>query len=165
MAQELRQHGDESRYRQRYHQGGVAVKEAKADLWKFAAEYRVITTNGFYKKDGTAVMGRGCAKEAAKLYPKLPRWLGVSLMNKGNHVHLFPGHIITFPVKHNWWEEANPALIGRSTLELVELIDRLEAAYVVMPRPGCGNGKLEWDFVRRIIEPSLDDRFTVVDYV
>jgi O-acetyl-ADP-ribose deacetylase (regulator of RNase III) len=138
--------------------------EAKADLWEYPAEYRVITTNGFVKDDGKAVMGRGCAKEAAKKYPRLPKWLGIVLLNHGNHVHLFPDSIISFPVKHNWWEEADTKLIARSTIELVDLVDRIGARSVVMPRPGCGNGKLDWRVVRLILRPYLDDRFTVVSF-
>lgn len=140
------------------------MREIKANLWDFSSQYKVITTNGSYKNDGKAVMGRGCAKEAAEIYPKLPSWLGIVLMNKGNHVHLFPDGIITFPVKHNWWERADLALIGRSTLELVELVDGLETESVVMPRPGCGNGKLSWDVVKLVLEPHLDERFTVVSF-
>lgn len=140
------------------------MKELKENLWDVRAQYTVITTNGFYKNNGTAVMGRGCAKEAAQKYPKLPKWLGVVLMNKGNHVHLFPNNIITFPVKHNWWEDASLALIGRSTLELRELVDGLEARSIVLPRPGCGNGNLDWFVVKDILEPELDERFTVVSF-
>jgi hypothetical protein len=33
-----------------------------------------------------------------------------------------------------------------------------------MPRPGCGNGKLDWRVVRLILRPYLDDRFTVVSF-
>jgi hypothetical protein len=32
---------------------------------------------------------------------------------------------------------------------------------VLLPRPGCGNGHRTWDEVCPVIEPILDDRFTV----
>lgn len=35
---------------------------------------------------------------------------------------------------------------------------------VLLPRPGCGNGKLQWDFVKREIEDLLDDRVTIVNW-
>lgn len=140
------------------------MRESKQNLWDYPAEYRVITTNGFVKADGKAVMGRGCAKEAAKKYPKLPGWLGIHLLNSGNKVHLFPDKIITFPVKHNWWEEADLTLIERSTMQLLELCDGIEAESIAMPRPGCGNGKLDWEQVKPILEYHLDDRFIVVSF-
>ncbi len=140
------------------------MKELKNNLWDVEAEYRVITTNGFVKSNGRAVMGRGCAKEAALIYPKLPQWLGVHLLNSGNVVHLFPHQIITFPVKHNWWEDADIDLIKQSTVDLVKLVDGIEAKSVVLPRPGCGNGRLEWADVKPILQQHLDDRFTVVSF-
>ena len=65
--------------------------EVKGNLWTF--EYpntspdsyvRCITTNGFVKKNGEAVMGRGCAKEACERYPGLAKQLGEKIIKKGN---------------------------------------------------------------------------------
>lgn len=66
-----------------------------------------ITTNGFVKNNGCAVMGRGCAKEAADADPSLPRRLGTHLRANGPQVIIL-GHwmgqrhsipLVTFPVK------------------------------------------------------------------
>jgi hypothetical protein len=140
------------------------MREFKYNLWTYPAQYRVITVNGVVKTNGEAVMGRGCAREAALRYPKLPKWLGTHILNSGNVVHLFPYNLITFPVKHRWWEEADIQLIERSTLQLLELVNGIEAESVVMPRPGCGNGKLDWADVKPILAFHLDDKFTVVSY-
>lgn len=64
----------------------------------------VITTNGFVKKTGDCVMGRGCAKTAAELMPKLPLKLGQAIGRNGNIVQVVHRHfdtydIIAFPVK------------------------------------------------------------------
>ena len=41
--------------------------EIKGSLFNEPCDAFCITTNGFIKKDGTCVMGRGCAKQAADL--------------------------------------------------------------------------------------------------
>lgn len=142
------------------------MKEMRADLWEVEADLRVITTNGTIKKNGEAVLGRGCAKEAALKEPRLSKFLGRHLLNNGNIPFIagFPttGWLATLPVKHNWWERADIDLIVESTKSIVEWADACEYTNVVIPRPGCGNGQLKWEDVKPMIETLLDDRFTVV---
>jgi O-acetyl-ADP-ribose deacetylase (regulator of RNase III) len=69
--------------------------------------------------------------------------------------------LVVFPVKHEWMELADLALIQQSAYELIALADRLEWRRVVLPRPGCGNGGLTWDQVQPLLW-DLDDRFVVV---
>lgn len=148
------------------------MRELTGDLWQLALDLKadavVITTNGFVKKDGTAVMGRGVAREAAERYPDLPKRLGKYLTAYGNKRFIFHEDdiiVITFPVKHNWWERADPKLIEESALALWTSVEHVhtEIKCVVLPRPGCGNGGLDWADVRPILETWLkDDRFVVV---
>lgn len=140
------------------------MKEAKGDLWTFSG-HKVITTNGYIKTNGACVMGRGCAYQAMLKYPKLPFELGELIKNHGNHVYYFKEfNIVTFPVKHNWWEKADLKLIKESAYEILSLtISTNEQFY--LPKPGCGNGQLEWEDVKKVIEPILSDQFTVIDYV
>lgn len=154
--------------------------EKRGDLWTFQVDYRCITTNGFVKKNGEAVMGRGCAKQAATRWPGLPRVLGDLIHEYGNvtqeigYSTLTDGEIkhcawdlVSFPVKHHWREKADLALIERSAHQLVELVNEEpdpDEVEVVIPRPGCGNGQLDWEDVEPVIEPILDDRFTIITY-
>ena len=136
----------------------------KGDLWKYRANVVFITTNGTLKKDGSVVMGKGCAKEATERYPGIAKVLGRRVSLHGN----VPACLVTtptkniwsFPVKHNWWEEADPELIRKSAREVSSMEDR----DFVLPRPGCGNGKLKWKDVKPILEKYLDDRFHVITY-
>lgn len=52
------------------------MKEVYGDIWEYHKQgyWIVITTNGFVKKNGCAVMGRGVAKQAVTKYPSLPKW-------------------------------------------------------------------------------------------
>lgn len=65
-----------------------------------------ITTNGFTKKNGSPVLGLGCALEAATKYPWFPEALGISLKMHGLRVQAFknlqynmPYTLVSFPVK------------------------------------------------------------------
>ncbi len=141
------------------------MKEEQGDLWEHPANAFVITTNGFIRNDGAAVMGRGCAKQAATRWPDLPKVLGALLSSQGNKVFnicISNHRIVTLPVKHHWREKADLQLIEMSTRALVDLVDLQMWGNVRMVRPGCGNGQLDWSDVRPVIEPLLDDRFTVV---
>ena len=151
--------------------------EDTGDLWDYPADAVVITTNGYVKNNGQAVMGRGCAREAADKWPFLPMILGEAIKEFGNEVFIWGlqdidedteelrfNNIITMPVKYNWWEPANLILIQKSATDLKTEADLWHFDSVVMPRPGCGNGGLEWDDVKPIIEEILDDRFVAITY-
>lgn len=139
--------------------------EVVGDLWTYPADWRVITTNGTIKKDGSIVMGRGCASEAKEKYPKLPKLLGDFIKLAGNIPCSFPEHkLITFPVKHNWWEKADPQLIKKSITHFQEIIAlHYPQTEIVMPRPGCGNGGLKWEDVKPLLE-SLTDNVKVITH-
>jgi len=114
----------------------------------------VITTNGYVKNNGQAVMGRGTALIAATIAPKLPTILGDLLISYGNKPYLLPGNFVTLPVKHKWDEKADPVLIGKSLDILMDMWDLygFGKRQVYIPRPGCGNGQLAWETVKPMME-------------
>jgi hypothetical protein len=141
--------------------------EVSGDLWEAHAlgHWVAITTNGVTRKDGSCVMGRGVALEAARKFPYLPYELGDRIRKWGNHVHVFGSlRILSFPVKHHWRDPADMLLIHQSALEISS--DKL-AGIVRYPnymvRPGCGNGRLRWQDVRHALSEILDDRFVIVE--
>jgi len=146
------------------------MTEDLVDLWSFGADAcdaRCITTNGFIKTDGRAVMGRGVALEACQRYIALRAIQGRALQTFGNvPTILLPDHrpvLVSFPVKHHWKEWADLALIAESARRLVILANEQRWQRIVLPRPGCHNGHRSWEReVRSILRPMLDDRFTVV---
>ncbi len=113
----------------------------------------VVTTNGYVRNNGTAVMGAGTAKDAAQLHKDLPRILGDLILAHGNRPYLLPYGFVSLPVKHHWKEKADLDLIDTSLMllwELYELYFRNKEVY--LPRPGCGNGGLSWYHVRPLVE-------------
>ena len=139
--------------------------EVVGDLWTYPADWRVITTNGFVKTNGECVMGRGCAKEAKEKYPGLPLIVGSIIKHWGNVVRPIEIYkLFTFPVKHNWWEKADPELIKQSAEKFAEIIfGQFDETEIVMPRPGCGNGGLKWEDVKPLLE-SLPDNVKVITH-
>jgi len=109
-------------------------------------------------------MGKGCALEATQRVSGIAKSLGLLIEEKGNHVHYIGHGISSFPVKHNWWEPADLSLIKRSTHEFVQLVDMFSMKSVIIPRPGCGNGWLNWNDVKAVLESILDDRFSIISF-
>ena len=176
------------------------MKEITGNLWRQPqADLICITTNGYATRAGKAVMGRGCAKQAANKYPEIPKFLG---SKHGRHllrVTLIPKEmtgehtIASFLVKPRtfapnddrsnvvghlrhrkdliygnfapgWASVASPRIIERSAHQLVSLVERHGFQRIVLPRPGCGAGELQWEEVKKILSPILDDRFSVITY-
>lgn len=144
------------------------MKEVTGNLWTYPADVRVITTNGTVKKNGECVMGRGCAAEAKQRWPDVPKMLGAHLEARGNIPMRFPDNLglvlLSLPVKHQWYEKADPKLIEVSAKILAAWADLHKWETLVLPRPGCGNGGLRWENVKPVLEPILDDRFHVITF-
>lgn len=139
------------------------MRQACRDIWEYLGEAVIaVTTSGSVGKTGRAVMGRGVARQAAERFPLLPEELGRRLLKEGNHVHLLGSGIVSFPVEETAWSCPDLRLIARSAGELRRLADRESWRTVVVPRPGCGGGGLDWSEVRPLLERYFDERFIVV---
>ena len=149
-----------------------------------------ITTNGFVKNNGQAVMGKGIAKNIQRYFPNIQQDLGELIRTKGNNVHIIYNtepNIISFPVKPisgisnginhvshlnfkkgervpGWEMKASLESIETSAYQLVELADNNPWNAIVLPRPGCGAGELTWEQVEPVLANILDDRFKVITY-
>jgi len=138
--------------------------EVYGELWDFADEpgfVVCITTNGTIKKNGECVMGRGCAAEAKARFSWLPKVIGTHIVKNGNIPLYIPDlRILTFPVKHNWYEQADLDLIKDSAQRLYEIASHSAFEYI-LPRPGCGNGRLTWSEVKPILQ-DLPDNVRVI---
>jgi hypothetical protein len=139
------------------------INELQADVWDLHAKgnWVGITTNGAVKSNGALVMGRGVALQAADRFPWLPFRLGEWVKEKGNVPCFLPDYkMFSFPVKAHWQLKADIRLIKGS---LERVCDRftpkdwqteLEPLPVYLPRPGCGNGGLDWE---KDVKPNLSN--------
>jgi len=171
------------------------MKEMRGDLFSCTADAICVTTNGFVKKNGDAVMGMGCAKTLKELYPVAPKLLGQAIKEHGNVVNFLGNHngtiVMSFPVKasneicetdsanvvdHNKKKytvnnivpgfacKARLKIIERSARDLVRWADHNKWQNVIIPRPGCGAGELDWNDVKPVLDSILDDRFTAITF-
>ena len=136
--------------------------ERVGDLFSYPGEWVGIPTNGKrYYNSGYAVMGAGVALSAKNRYPGIDRVLGFLLHTKGNHVHLLGCWdnrlVFNIPTKEHHQDGSPIELIVQSCTELRELYLDCDhkPRQVLLPRLGCGHGRLEWEDVRPAISKVL----------
>lgn len=142
------------------------MKEIKGNILYIEAPAKCITTNLVVKKDGKAVMGAGVAKAFRDEYKGIDEEYGRMLSRGIDFVEIIfsdnRSDILSFPTKNDWRDKSDINLIIKSTKELVDLVNLYDYSEVLLPRPGCSNGGLDWEEVKKEIEPLLDDRFIIV---
>jgi len=160
------------------------MHEIRGDFWEeLQSNYydaACCTTNMVCKNNGDLVMGAGIAKEFAAKFPMLPKIWGKATtiikngklssnlivedirdwnMDQTEH----PMYLVSFPTKYHWREKADITLIKRSALQLYTISQSLGWIKILLPKPGCKNGGLNWkNEVKPILDTILDDRFWVI---
>ncbi|WP_432822170.1 ADP-ribose-binding protein [Trichloromonas sp.] len=139
------------------------MKEVVGNLWDYLGRVPVcITTGGMVTPRGDCAMPRGCARQARDRFPELSGQLGRLIREKGNHVHDLDNGLVSFPVENSPFDVPGLGLIERSCAELLALVEERGWPQVLVPRPGCGGGGLQWHEVRPILQKYFDDRFLVI---
>ena len=139
------------------------------DMWDVYRQYDAIccTTNSVVKRNGALVMGAGIAKQFAHKYPWVSQYWGTLVKKRKINGNTQPGviltilkqkpHLIYFQTKEHWKDKSNIGLINRSIHLLAGLIDTTNLEKILLPKPGCDNGGLNWETeVLPIIKPVLD---------
>jgi len=143
--------------------------EKIGNMWEEKCDWLCITTNGMIRSDGKAVMGAGVALQAKHRFKGIDETLAQKLRLRGNIVSLIAKDgdklILSFPTKNNWRDKSDIALIRNSAIQLKAGFDKARIKpIVVIPRPGCSNGGLDWEHVRDVIAPILvEDNFVIID--
>lgn len=154
----------------------MSMKEITGNVFSSSlltfADAICVTTNGFVKKNGKAVMGAGVAKQARDKFEGIDSDLGRLIKRNGNIVQVIRHiqikgkrlSIVSFPTKYNWWEKSDLKLIENSIKQLLVEMNHNHWGRVILPRPGCKNGKLSWlSEVKPLLEIYLDERFYIID--
>ena len=112
------------------------------------------------------VMGKGIALQFKQAYPQMFRAyerdckLG---QVKLGEVHVFdlgglaggPRWIINFPTKGHWRSPSRMSDIEMGLKDLAATIERLQIQSIAVPPLGCGNGGLDWNEVKPLIESTF----------
>lgn len=146
---------------------------SKGNIFDYPQEYlKIVTTNGYVKKNGELVMGRGAALAAKNKYPDLP-------MLAGNLIRQYPTKeysflyfkygfvyeqfcdIGLFQVKYYWQDEADLDLIVFS-VEQLRRFATLFSRKMVMNFPAIGNGGRTKEEILPLLAP-LPDTITICE--
>lgn len=126
-----------------------------------------ITTNMNIKKNKRAVMGAGIARLFSLKVPNLDLIMAKSLIQYGHVCRILTKYnninLISFPTKHDWYNKSDKDLIRKSALELMEIVSNNNFKRVLLPKPGCSNGGLNWDDIGPMLNDILDDRIHIIE--
>ncbi len=114
------------------------------------------------------VMGKGIALQFKKLFPENFRVYAKACKNKSIDIgkllvteeqSLMTGEkiIINFPTKTDWRKPSEYLYIDQGLHALVEVIKERKIKSIAVPPLGAGNGGLEWNQVKTLIEKHLAD--------
>ena len=127
----------------------------QTSVLKFPAQTLVNTVNT------VGVMGKGIAKEFKARYPAMYReyrqLCDSGQLNVGS-LHLWRSErrwVLNFPTKTTWKLPSKLDYVEAGIEKFVESYSRLGITSASFPPLGCGNGNLEWDDVRPVMERYL----------
>lgn len=112
------------------------------------------------------VMGKGLALQFKKSFPENFKAYEKACKNNQlalGKMHVFethstkPRYIINFPTKNHWKAKSRLIDIEKGLESLKEEIIRLNIQSIAIPPLGCGNGGLNWNIVRPLIDNALKD--------
>lgn len=136
------------------------IEEMRGNLLESDAEALVNTVNciGFMGK-GIALQFRQAWPENFRFYEKACRAKevrpGRMLVFETGQM-LTPRYIINFPTKRHWRGNSKIEDISAGLSALVAEVKRLGIRSVAVPPLGCGNGGLDWQEVRPLIQKAFE---------
>jgi O-acetyl-ADP-ribose deacetylase (regulator of RNase III) len=138
------------------------IKLTNGNLLTAPAEALVNTVNT------VGIMGRGIALQFKQAYPAMFREYERACKAgevKLGKVQVFdlgglaggPRWIINFPTKGHWRADSRIADVHAGLKDLVATVRKLHIRSIAIPPLGCGNGGLDWNQVRPLIEAAFTD--------
>jgi len=112
------------------------------------------------------IMGKGIALQFKKAYPsnfksyleaskKGELHIGKLFVSRDSNITSGEKIIINFPTKKDWRKPSEYAFIEEGLDDLIRVIEKNNIKSLAIPPLGSGNGGLEWQRVKRIIDEKL----------
>lgn len=112
------------------------------------------------------IMGKGIALQFKNMFPNNFKLYARACENKEMDIgkllvtedeSIFAGKkiIINFPTKTSWRKPSEYSYIEKGLIELVKIIDERAIRSIAIPPLGAGNGGLDWNKVRLMLEEKL----------
>lgn len=131
------------------------ITYVKGNIFESPAKIIVNTVNT------VGVMGKGVALEYKNRYPRMYDKYVELCENKqldiGN-LFLWKGTekwVLLFPTKKHWRNPSQLEYIEKGLKKLADNWDKLGTDSIAFPRLGCGNGGLDWNIVKPLMEKYL----------
>lgn len=132
------------------------IKYVKGNIFNSPSKIIVNTVNT------VGVMGKGIALEYKNRYPDMfIRYQNLcqkKLLDIGK-LYLWKKSdkwVLLFPTKKHWRNPSKLEYIEQGLIKFVENWDKLGADSIAFPRLGCGNGGLDWNIVKPLMERYLN---------
>lgn len=138
------------------------IKYVTGNILDSEAEALMNTVN----TDG--IMGKGIALQFKKAFPtnfKLYQQackdkivcIGKLFVTKDNNITSGTKYIINFPTKQSWRKPSEYSFIESGLDDLLRVLEVNNIKSIAIPPLGAGNGGLEWERVKKIIERKLSN--------
>lgn len=136
------------------------IKVFEGDMMQSGAEALVNTVNT------VGVMGKGLALQFKETFPSNNKAYIEACKNKtlsigkllsvwDEHIQLGRKLIINFPTKEHWRYPSKYEYIEKGLIALRELLQKENIKSIAIPPLGSGNGGLDWNKVKPMIEQAL----------
>lgn len=136
------------------------IEYASGNLLEADVEALVNTVNCI------GVMGKGIALQFKQAYPKnfneyeeacKAKEVQPGKMFTVSTGMLNPKYIINFPTKRHWRGKSKIEDIKSGLVDLIKTVKDLGIRSIAVPPLGCGNGGLDWNEVRPLIEQTFEE--------
>jgi O-acetyl-ADP-ribose deacetylase (regulator of RNase III) len=131
------------------------IEYIEGDIFKSPAQVIVNTVNTM------GVMGKGLALEFKQRYPEMFAQYRTACEKKQLTIGKLmlwyaPDYwILLFPTKENWRKPSKLEYIEKGLIKFVQTYADKSITSIAFPKLGCGNGELNWDDVRPLMENYL----------
>ncbi len=131
------------------------IEYLEGDIFQSPAQVIVNTVNTI------GVMGKGLALEFKNRYPEMFSAYRTACEKKQLTIgklmlYYAPDHwILLFPTKEHWRYPSKLEYIESGLMKFVNSYAEKNITSIAFPRLGCGNGELNWEDVRPIMEKHL----------